>query len=72
MKKLTIWHTNDVHSRFEGFAAHAAYVRKNADPENDLFLDDVHIDDAKKALSVKITPVNTDGEMLLNAVLGEL
>lgn len=40
--------------------------------ENDLFLDDVHIDDAKKALSVKITPVNTDGEMLLNAVLGEL
>ena len=40
--------------------------------ENDLFLDDVHIDDASKTLNVKITPVNTDGEMLLNAVLGTL
>ena len=40
--------------------------------ENDLFLDDVHIDEASKALCVKITPVNTDGEMLLSAVLGTL
>lgn len=40
--------------------------------ENDLFLDDVHIDDASGALSVRITPVNTDGEMLLSALLGEL
>lgn len=39
--------------------------------ENDLFLDSVHIDDVSKKLSVKVTPVNTDGAALLGAVLGE-
>ena len=39
--------------------------------ENDLFLDDVHIDDAMKKLNIEIFPINNDGVMLLNAILGE-
>ena len=39
--------------------------------ENDLFLDDVHIDDVSQKLQVKVTPIHNDGTMLLNAILGE-
>ncbi len=38
--------------------------------ENDLFLDDVSIDEVRETLSVKVTPVNTDGYMLLDKILG--
>ena len=38
--------------------------------ENDLFLDDVHIDDLSRKLHIEILPINNDGVMLLNAVLG--
>ena len=38
--------------------------------ENDLFLDDVHIDDLSRKLNIEIYPINNDGVMLLNAVLG--
>ena len=39
--------------------------------ENDLFLDDVHIDDVSRKLNIKVMPINNDGVMLLNAILGE-
>lgn len=39
--------------------------------ENDLFLDDVHIDDVKRKLNIEVLPINNDGVMLLNAVLGK-
>lgn len=39
--------------------------------ENDLFLDDVSIDDVMKELHIHVTPVNNDGTMLVNAILGE-
>ena len=39
--------------------------------ENDLFLDDVSIDDMMKELHIKVTPINNDGMMLVNAILGE-
>ena len=39
--------------------------------ENDLFLDDTHIDDVSRKLSIKVLPINNDGAMLLDAVLGE-
>ena len=38
--------------------------------ENDLFLDDVHIDDISRKLNIEIYPIHNDGVMLLNAVLG--
>ena len=38
--------------------------------ENDLFLDDVHIDDVKRKLNINVLPINNDGVMLLDAVLG--
>ena len=38
--------------------------------ENDLFLDDVHIDDLSRKLNIEILPIHNDGVMLLNAVLG--
>ena len=38
--------------------------------ENDLFLDDVHIDDVKRKLNIDVLPINNDGVMLLNAILG--
>ena len=38
--------------------------------ENDLFLDDVHIDDLSRKLNIEIYPIHNDGVMLLNAVLG--
>ncbi len=39
--------------------------------ENDLFLDDISIDDAERELHIKVTPINNDGTMLVNAILGE-
>ena len=39
--------------------------------ENDLFLDDVSIDDVMKELNIHVTPINNDGVMLLDAILGE-
>lgn len=39
--------------------------------ENDLFLDDVHIDDVKRKLNTEVLPINNDGVMLLDAVLGD-
>ena len=39
--------------------------------ENDLFLDDVHIDDVRRRLNTEVLPINNDGVMLLDAVLGE-
>ena len=39
--------------------------------ENDLFLDDVHIDDVKRKLNTEVIPINNDGVMLLSAVLGK-
>ena len=39
--------------------------------ENDLFLDDVSIDDVSKKLNIKVTPIHNDGKMLLDAILGE-
>lgn len=40
--------------------------------ENDLFLDDVHIDDLSRKLNIEILPIHNDGVMLLNAVLGTI
>lgn len=39
--------------------------------ENDLFLDDVHIDDVRRKLNINVIPINNDGKMLLDAILGE-
>ena len=39
--------------------------------ENDLFLDDVHIDDVMRELNINVLPINNDGKMLLDAILGE-
>ena len=39
--------------------------------ENDLFLDDVHIDDVSRKLNIKVTPIHNDGVMLLDAILGK-
>lgn len=39
--------------------------------ENDLFLDNVHIDDVRGKLNIEVLPINNDGVMLLNAVLGK-
>ena len=39
--------------------------------ENDLFLDDVHIDDVAGALHIPVLPIHNDGKMLLDAILGE-
>ena len=39
--------------------------------ENDLFLDDVHIDDVRRKLNTNVLPINNDGVMLLDAILGE-
>ena len=38
--------------------------------ENDLFLDDTSIDDVKRKLNINVLPINNDGAMLLDAVLG--
>ena len=38
--------------------------------ENDLFLDDVSIDDVRKQLNIQVTPINNDGVQLLSAILG--
>ena len=65
MKKITIWHTNDVHSRFEKFTELATFAANHKDPENDLFLDDVHIDDVKKKLTL------VDCDAYLSLVIGD-
>ena len=39
--------------------------------ENDLFLDDVHIDDVKRKLNIEVLPIHNDGVMLIDAVLGK-
>ena len=39
--------------------------------ENDLFLDDVHIDDVMRKLQIEVLPINNDGVMLLSAILGK-
>ncbi len=39
MKKITIWHTNDVHSQFEDFSAIVRYIRKHINFEKDFLLD---------------------------------
>lgn len=39
--------------------------------ENDLFLDDVHIDDVREQLHTDVLPIHNDGKMLLDAILGE-
>ena len=39
--------------------------------ENDLFLDSVHIDDVKRELDINVLPINNDGKMLLDAILGK-
>ena len=36
--------------------------------ENDLFLDDVHIDDVKRKLNIEVLPIHNDGKMLLDAI----
>ena len=38
--------------------------------ENDLFLDDVSLEDAERELGVKIVYVNNDGYEFVNAILG--
>lgn len=38
--------------------------------ERDLFLDDVSVDELGKKLDIKITPVENDGRILLNSILG--
>ncbi len=39
--------------------------------ENDLFLDDVSIDELSRKLHIEILPIHNDGRMLLSAVLGK-
>ena len=39
--------------------------------ENDLFLDDVSVNDVEKKLNIELLPINTDGKMLLDAILGK-
>ena len=39
MKKITIWHTNDVHSQFEDFSAIVRYIREHINFEKDFLLD---------------------------------
>lgn len=40
--------------------------------ENDLFLDDMHIDDLSEKLNVKITPVNNDGFEFVSKITGKV
>ncbi|MBQ8304589.1 MAG: DUF512 domain-containing protein, partial [Clostridia bacterium] len=40
--------------------------------ENDLFLDDMHIDTLGEKLGVKITAVNNDGYELVYKILGKV
>ena len=39
MKKITIWHTNDVHSQFEDFSAIVHHIRTHMNKEKDFLLD---------------------------------
>ena len=39
MKKITIWHTNDVHSQFEDFSAIVHHLRTHMNKEKDFLLD---------------------------------
>ena len=38
--------------------------------ENDLFLDDVSVDEVSEKLNITVLPINNDGGMLLDAVIG--
>jgi NifB/MoaA-like Fe-S oxidoreductase len=40
--------------------------------ENDLFLDDMHIDMLAEKLGVKVTAVNNDGYELIYKILGKV
>ena len=39
--------------------------------DDELFLDDISLDDAKKELNINILPVENDGESLLHSIIGE-
>ena len=39
--------------------------------ENDLFLDDVHIDEVAEALHTPVVPIHNDGTMLVEGIIGE-
>ena len=39
--------------------------------ENDLFLDDISIDEVREKLHINVLPINNDGKMLLDAILGK-
>ena len=66
MKKLTIWHTNDVHSRFEGFIGMAGHIRKYAGPD-DLILDS---GDFADMISVMVSGTEGLGAMRLLKAAG--
>ncbi len=66
MKKLTIWHTNDIHSRFEKFIGMAGYIRKYAGPD-DLILDS---GDFADMISVMVSGTEGLGAMRLLKAAG--
>ena len=39
--------------------------------ENDLFLDDVSVDDVMEKLHTEVLPIHNDGKMLIDAILGK-
>lgn len=39
--------------------------------ENDLFLDDVSVDDVREKLHTQVLPIHNDGKMLIDAILGK-
>ena len=67
MKKITIWHTNDVHSRFEKFTELATFAADHKDPENDLFLD---AGDFADTLSVMVSGTKGLGAVRLAKAAG--
>ena len=67
MKKITIWHTNDVHSRFEKFTELATYAEHHKDPACDLFLDS---GDFADTLSVMVSGTGGRGAMRLAKAAG--
>jgi len=62
LKKLSIWHTNDVHSRFREYTGLAGYARRHADPGNDLILD---AGDFADRISVMVSGTSGLGAMRL-------
>ena len=67
MKKITIWHTSDVHSRFEKFIKIASYVKQNRNAGCDLFLD---AGDFADTLSVMVSGSKGRGAMRLAEAAG--